>query len=374
MARTLAYLMLLLVLLVAIGLAQDARSPCQVPAEIRWLTIEQVRSRLRAGQDDFFLYTQLLHLTPSVPKPGALASEFQQKLREHPSDGRLLYLYGRALIGKNTPEAIVQLNRAATARPALPWPYAALAEIYASRNFADEGKLLANVRAYRRLCPANPDGFRHLDKVTDAAEAAAWARDLRPLLERSTDPEDGRYWRLLWAAEFRVTPQTEYDTLRAKVAADVKRLETLPQTENRMLLVALWDGYKLSGQMDTAERILRKLNPDQDFMRIYDPWIEKAGLRSRTVLTEEKRQAVMREYARLSAEWIAKWPDSPLAWSVRLRAMTAAPDWTREELEQAGEECLKFEAKRPIGWTYVPSGLRVAQAWVRYGIRLKDSS
>ena len=91
-----------------------------------------------------------------------------------------------------------------------------------------------------------------------------------------------------------------------------------------MLLVALWDGYKLSGQMDTAERILRKLNPDQDFMRIYDPWIEKAGLRSRTVLTEEKRQAVMREYAKLSAEWIAKWPDSPLAWSVRLRAMTAA--------------------------------------------------
>src|SRR4051794_23817637 len=109
MARTLAYLMLLLVLLVAFGLAEDSHSTCQMPAEVRGLTIEQVRSRLRAGQDDFFLYTQLLRLTPSVPKPGALAAEFEQKLREHPSDGRLLYLYGRALIGKNTPEAIVQL-------------------------------------------------------------------------------------------------------------------------------------------------------------------------------------------------------------------------------------------------------------------------
>jgi thiol-disulfide isomerase/thioredoxin len=373
MGRNLAHLTLLFVSLAAIGTAQDTRFPCQAPTEIRGLTIEQIRSRLRAGQDDFFLYTQLLHLTPSTPKPGALAPEFKQKLREHPSDGRLLYLYGRALIGKNTPEAILQLNRAAAVTPALPWPYAALAEIYASRNFADNGKLLANVQAYRQLCPANLDGFRHLNKVTDATETAAWVRELRPLLEKSTDPEDGRYWRLLWAAEFRVAPPAEYDTLRAKVATDVKRLETLLQSENRMLLVALWDGYKLSDQMDAAQRMERKLNPDQEFMRIHDAWIEKAGLRSRAVMTEEKHQAVMREYAKVSAGWVAQWPDSPLAWSIRLGAMTAAPDSNKEELEQVGERHLKFSAERPIGWTFVPPGLRVAQAWVRYGIRLKDS-
>src|SRR3984893_309944 len=225
MAGKLAHLTLLFVSLGAMGAAQDAHFPCQAPPEIRSLTIEQVRSRFHAGQADFFLYAQLLHLTPSSPKPGTLAPEFEQRLREHPADGRLLYLYGRALIGKNTPEGIVQLNHATTVMPALPWPYAALAEIYASRNFADDGKLLANVRAYRRLCPANLDGFRHLDKVTDTAVAAAWARELRLLLEKSADPDDARYWRLLWAAEFRVTPQTGYDTLRAKVAADVKRLE-----------------------------------------------------------------------------------------------------------------------------------------------------
>jgi predicted Zn-dependent protease len=211
MARTLAQLTLLLVLAVAIGVAQDAHSPCQAPAEIQGLTIEQARSRLQAVQDNFFLYKQLLDLTPSAPKPGTLVPEFEQKLREHPSDGRLLYLYGRALIGKNTPEAIVRLNRAAAVAPSLPWTYVALAEIYASRNFANEGKLLANMRAYRQLCAANLDGFRYLDKATDAAEAAAWARELRALLEKSTDPEDGRYWRLLWATEFRVTPQAEYE-------------------------------------------------------------------------------------------------------------------------------------------------------------------
>src|SRR5258708_18550563 len=113
--------------------------------------------------------------------------------------------------------------------------------------------------------------------------------------------------------------------------------------------------------MDAAQRMELKLNPDQGFIRVHDPWIEKAGLRSRTVMTEEKHQAVMREYAKVSAEWVAKWHDSPLAWSIRLGAMTAAPDANKEELEQVGERHLKFAAERPIGWTFVPPGLRVAQ-------------
>jgi thiol-disulfide isomerase/thioredoxin len=371
MARSLAHLTLLLAPLCAIGSAQDAGYPCQLPAEIGGLTIEQVRSRLAAGQDDFFLYMQLLHLTPNTPKPGSLAPEFERKLREHPSNGRFLYLYGRALIGKNTPEAIVQLNRAAAVTPALPWPYMALAEIYTSRNFKDDGKLIENMRAYRRLCPANTNGFLHLDKVTDPAEAATWARELRALIEKSADPDDGRYWRILWTAEFRTAPQAEYDALRTKVAADVKRLESLPQTENRTLLVALWDGYKLSGQTDAAERMDRRLNPDQDFRRIYDAWMAKSGLRDN--ITYAQRQAAWREYGKLSAEWIAKWPDSRMAWTMRLNAMTLAPGWTKEELEHVGEQCLKFEAQRPPGWTFVPNELRVAQAWVRYGIRLNDA-
>ena len=373
MERNVAHLTLWLASLCAIGSAQDGGYPCQFPAEIGGLTIEQVRSRLAAGQDDFFLQMQLLHLTPNAPKPGALAPEFERKLREHPSDGRFLYLYGRALIGKNTPEAIVQLNRAASVTPALPWPYMALAEIYTSRNFKDDGKLIENMRAYRRLCPANTNGFLHLDKVTDPAEAATWARELRALLEKSADPEDGRYWRILWTAEFRTAPQAEYDALRAKVAADVKRLESLPERENRTQLVALWDGYKLSGQMDDAGRMDRLLDQDHDFRKTYDLWSEKSGLRSNTIITDERRQVIFQEYAKLSAGWIAKWPDSRMAWSIRLSAMTSGPDWTKEELERVGEQCLKFAAKRPLGWTYAPTELRVAQRWVRYGIRLKDS-
>ena len=69
-------------------------------------------------------------------------------------------------------------------------------------------------------------------------------------------------------------------------------------------------------------------------------------------------------------------PDSTITFGISAKfigAMTWAPDWTKEELERVGEQCLKFAAQRPLGWSYVPTGLRVAQAWVRHGIRLKDS-
>ena len=74
----------------------------------------------------------------------------------------------------------------------------------------------------------------------------------------------------------------------------------------------------------------RRLNQDQGFQRIYDAWSVKAGLRSNRIMPEEEMQAIWREYAKVSAEWIAMWPDSPMAWSIRLSAMTAAPDWTKE--------------------------------------------
>src|SRR5579871_5741249 len=112
------------------GIAMAADFPCQTPAEIERLTIPEIRSRLDAGQTDFFLYKRLLDLTPSTPKPGILAAELEQRLNEHPADAGFLYLYGRALAGKNTVEAIRWLDRAEAAAPTLPWTYLAFTEIY----------------------------------------------------------------------------------------------------------------------------------------------------------------------------------------------------------------------------------------------------
>jgi thiol-disulfide isomerase/thioredoxin len=355
--------------------AQD--SACAMPPDIRALTLQQVRSRLADGHAGFFLYQRLLDVTPIVPKPGSLAPEFARLLAGQPADARFLYLYGRSLIGKNTPEAIVQLNRAAATAPALPWTWFALADIYASTSFKDLSKMAESARAYRQLCPSNLDGFLHLKRIANREESAAWARELRPLLERSADPEAPEYWRMLWAAEFRTTPQAGYDALRATVAADVKRLESLTRDPADSLLETLRDGYQLSGQAEAAQRIgaLRDARPDPngDANRVSSDWLAKAGLRGGH-LTPEEARAAYRKYAEAAREWTSKWPDSSVAWCSRLSAVAGAPGSTREELETVGRRCLTLlDAQPPAPWTFVQPKFAVARQWVRYGVRLKDA-
>jgi len=365
-------LLFLVVLLCKLASAQDAAYACQVPAEIKTLTLEHVRLRLNAGQHDFFLYKRLEDLTPGIPKPGILASEFQQTLQQHPDDAGFLYLYGRSLIGKDTPQAIVYLNRATEAAPKLPWTYLALAEIYTSRNFKDEAKAIANIGEYRKLCPGNLEGFRYLEKVKDAAETAEAARQLRAVLEKAEDPDDGRYWILLWAAEFRVAPSTEYDALRKRVAADVEHLKSRPEPRNRDLLIALADGYKLTRQTEAAGKVDMEFDPDQEAYKAYRAWEAKRKIMTRVTTTPEEHRVDMEDLSRAAVEWVKEWPLSGFAWQTRLTTLSFTANWSKEEMEKAGEEVLKADKARSIVWTYLPSRLRVAQTWVRYGIRPGD--
>lgn len=358
-------------LLGAFAWAQDVVYPCQAPPGVNAFSAEDVRARLALGQSDFFLYKQLEDVTPLRPKPGTLVSYFEQRFQQHPDDPRFLYLYGRSLIGKDTPQAIVYLNRAAAAAPKLPWSYPALALIYASRNFRNETKVIANMREYRGLCPGNLDAFRYLEKVKDPAETSAAAAQLRAALESNLDTDDGQYWSILWAAEFRVASPAQYDSLRKRVAADVESLKSRSEPRNRSALFALADGYKLTGQKETAAKIERELNSDQDVLKAYRAWEEKNH--TRTMRTAEEHRAAMDDLSRLSAGWVLEWPSSGVAWSHRLQALSFQPNSTKEEMEKAGDEVLKADKARPMGWTMVPQGLRVAQVWVKHGIRLKDS-
>ena len=99
--------------------------------------------------------------------------------------------------------------------------------------------------------------------IRDRAETAEWARQLRSLLEHSSDPSDSKYWKDLWAAEFRTTALSQFDALRKRVAVDVQRLETRPEPRKQALLEALLDGYNLTRQTQSAKWIEQRLDPDE---------------------------------------------------------------------------------------------------------------
>jgi thiol-disulfide isomerase/thioredoxin len=351
--------------------AQNVAFSCHPPLEIKDLTRGQVEDRLAAGSSDFSLYKRLQDLTPITPRPGGLATAFGKKLQQHPDDVRFLYLYGRSLIGKDTRQSISYLNRAVNGSPLFPFTYSALAEIYASRNFRDDVKVMENMRAYRKLCPGNIDAFLYLDKLRDTAETAASARQLRVLLERSATPDDVSYWRALWAAEFRATPAEDFAVLRKRVADDVERLNSRPGLQKRDLLFSLLDGYKLIGQAAAAAKIEQDLGSDQEVVKAYRDWEDKYNMRTRS-LTPEARHTAELELARLAAGWIRQWPISSFAWDQYWGTLTLQKDWTKEEMERTGEQMLKLEEFNSMGWNYTPKKLHVAQGWVRHGVRPKD--
>src|SRR5438094_9754915 len=84
--------------------------------------IAKIREAIARSSDDLFLNRWLIELQPK-PQIGSLAGEFQEKLAQHADDPRYLYLYARALVGKDTPSAIKSLQQVIAREPKLPWTY-----------------------------------------------------------------------------------------------------------------------------------------------------------------------------------------------------------------------------------------------------------
>src|ERR1022692_4459912 len=64
--------------------------------------IARIREAMTQSPDDLFLNRWLIELQPK-PQTGSLAAAFQEKLARHQDDPRYMYLYGRALVGKDMP-------------------------------------------------------------------------------------------------------------------------------------------------------------------------------------------------------------------------------------------------------------------------------
>jgi len=81
--------------------------------------IAKIRESMAQFPDDLFLNRWIVELQPK-PQTGTLAAGFQEKLVKHPDDPRYMYLYARALVGKDTPSAVQFLQKTIAQEPKLP--------------------------------------------------------------------------------------------------------------------------------------------------------------------------------------------------------------------------------------------------------------
>lgn len=196
---------------------------------------------------DFYFMTAKRAPDPAVPLHQALASdpdnvflnywmvrvggdvrdEYRQKLAAHPDDPAYLFYYGQALMtGHFDPDdALPYLERSVAIAPDFPWNYPLLAHIHSIGNWADQAKLVQDMRAFANLCTRTPES--QLGRVHDAnalRELAAWQRNS---VESYDGAGIGNQYPLLWSSELRLTPAQQYRQYANQVAIDLGRLRQI---------------------------------------------------------------------------------------------------------------------------------------------------
>lgn len=364
--------------------AQTPAANCEPPSDIAALSPERhtginlsesgrtakiaaIRAALDQSPDDLFLNRWLIELQPE-PETGVLAAEFQEKLTRHPGDPRFVYLSARALVGKDTPSAILTLQKVIAQDANLPWPDLALTGIYSSAAFRDAGKVAENLRAFHRACPANLEPFAHLNVVEDQAALRELAAGLRAQLQTAANPWQLQYYPALWAAEFRLTPPAELERSKKAVADDLKRIEPLSQNNDPRVLNVLSEGYRLSGQAEGEQRTSARIaasSPRNPVFEAYQAW-EKDHPRSPGKEARDTRAAA---FYQASGEWTKRWPDESLAWEQRRAALVETQSHSAADWKQVADELTRTGGQRdPEDRNY-----GIAQDWVAARVMVPEA-
>jgi len=330
--------------------------------------VELLRKELAAVPDDLFLNRWLIDNKQTGK--GSLAGEYRSKLDEHPGSPLFLYLYGLALIGGNTPEAIEQLNRAIAADPKLPWTYYALVEVYSSPNFKDTAKVAQNLLAFTNVCPSVLAAYNFLPSVENRETLRELTSRFRRAVEGQSASSVAASYRRLWAAEFRATDPRAYDTLRTQVAKDIQRVKQL-DPENAAVLR---EGYKLIGDSAAANAIpiQEKLRGPKNFSDVIQAWFKDHPYPENDASSEGKDE-FYKKLSQASEEWVKKWPDepNPLYWHlISLADVMGTPN---EAVEQAGDTLLRNLKEHPFkGYSVKPYQASIAEIWIERNIRLEQ--
>jgi thiol-disulfide isomerase/thioredoxin len=138
---------------------------------------------------------------------------------------------------------------------------------------------------------------------------------LRARLEKETDPKGLMDFTRVWGREFRTRPPQEHDALRAQVARDVKRLETLNPKGDAEWQALLINGYKQSGaskETITAmeDRLLREYpHSNEAFSIVSDRW-EAAHKEPEDQNDAAAWARYQKEYEEAVKGWIRDFPDN----------------------------------------------------------------
>ncbi|HEX4947311.1 MAG TPA: redoxin family protein [Blastocatellia bacterium] len=340
--------------------------------------IAMVQTLLKKFPQDFHLQMRYQNdrRYDRVTDKDALLAEYRALKEKHPNDPGAQYLYARLLVGRNTKDAIAELDKLVARAPDFPWSYLELAEIYNYPNFRDAAKSTANLKQWRTKCPDSMNGFYLLSRGTDKELMAATAQALRARLEAAKDQEEIGNWDNLWTLMFKLKPVPEHSQVRQQVAEDVKRLRA-QNLNTKEWLQALQAGYRMADDKDGrrwAEDEMLRLFPKSDAAKqmTQTRWRE-AHPYPKPNDQPEKKLAYHQANLQATAEWIKQWPDDQFIWSSRFFSLSEVEGSTNAALEAAFDGFAKAREKNE-GYAYSipPQEVGIARTFLQRGIRLEQ--
>lgn len=327
--------------------------------------------------DNFFVYRRSQAIAEEAWDfdPDALIQHYKELLDQHPNSPQFLDLYGLALAGFHTKEAIGYFEKALEADPNFPWPHVDLARVYSWHVFHDSAKLASNAQAFMKACPDNLEPYQYFRMVDATAFLRDSAARLRQILSRRSDPEALSSYSVLWALEFRVHPAADRDALKKQVAADVARIRSMQLTRSENWYSALSDGYELLGdkaEKKAAEDEEANAFPDSRYPveAVIDRWEDEHPWPNDST-PADKKKAYNQALDLATQDWLRRWPDYPNVWMFRFEAMIGLPDSSTADIESATDGLLGSVARNPdLFRSTPPVPMDVAMQYADKGIRL----
>lgn len=312
-----------------------------------------------------------------------LVEKYRSLASDDPKNPQSAYLYARALTGIDTPKALQILQAGVAAEPNYSWLHLGLAAIFSLRGdandtaqgpFTDPDRARREIDSFFASCPdtLNVEAWRLAATNADSSAAEKYAERLRANLRKPMDYGHFDLWPTVWQLELKWSRDPK--AARSSLLQDLKRLEGLPGPRDVPRLLAIRDGYKLMGDVESADRVEREVierwpNDAQVRQIVIDRWWFANQPKDES---QAAQTAFAVSYVKMAEEQTRLFPENSRLWSAYLSYLGDLPDASATEIETAGDGLLNAVRIDSMIWRYFsPAEFDVGDAYVKKKVRLE---
>lgn len=277
----------------------------------------------------------------------AVRARWVDQAKQNPNDAFLLTLGAEAVRGEDTPQAIRMLETAVAKDPLYGAPLLSLATIHARGKFEDAAESARLIARYFEVCPGSTnDAALSLAGRFGAKEIQTKiAAQLRARLATETQPEFQRSYASLWSMEFRVSPPTEQDKVRARVLQDLQGLEKSAGDTDADWLHMLWRGYRQAGApveklAAVEDRMFRILPATYMTLSVRLEALKRTHPVPKSDASAAEWDRWSEAFAEATEAWLKESPRENFAWVLYFAALQELDSLPRESAVAAAEGLL----------------------------------